>query len=345
MPEISHGIELAFVPTLQIDPSPYQVRKHFDENALHELSQSIMRDGLIEPIVLRRIGERYELIAGERRLRAIRLGGIEKILSRIVEATDLQARRMAAAENMQRQDLSPIEVIEAIVEIVDSELIEDKDYAEIGVESIGRVKTVLAKLDADERHKTDYFAYKFIGKIDAVFTALPKPIQWRSFFLNDLPLITNIDEEIRTIAIEHKLNKSQTKELIKLKEEAPIAYTVITETGYVQPTRDLWELPTDEEGQPKEPIPLREVSGSEFRRIRRHAKADPIDYVTGIEVSQVKMIARNWMATLTDAKESIKKDIDRLQIIIESINREGGFEQLTEQWQWQDTRLFYDCFW
>ncbi|GAG25303.1 unnamed protein product, partial [marine sediment metagenome] len=133
----------------KIDPSPYQHRRDFDEDKLRELAASIQSEGLIEPIIVRPKSDRYELIAGERRFRAVRdFTEMETIQAQIVIAGDLQARRISAAENMQREDLSAIETIEAIVEIVDAELIEDKEYASMGKNPADRVKTLLGKLDA-----------------------------------------------------------------------------------------------------------------------------------------------------------------------------------------------------
>ncbi len=125
----------SFIDIDKIDPSPFQVRKYFDQDKLKELGESIQGEGLIEPIVVRRKGRRYEIIAGERRFRAVRdFTEMKTIPAQIVKATDLEARRMSAAENLQREDLSAIETIEAIVEIVDSELIKDIKYqrSEIG---------------------------------------------------------------------------------------------------------------------------------------------------------------------------------------------------------------------
>jgi len=118
---------------MDIDPSPYQHRRHFDGNKLRKLAVSIQRGGLIEPIVVRSAGKSYELIAGERRFRAVRgFTEMETIQAQIVIAGDLQARRISAAENLQREDLSAIETIEAVVEIVDAELMEDIQYLSIG---------------------------------------------------------------------------------------------------------------------------------------------------------------------------------------------------------------------
>ena len=150
-----------FIDVQKINPSPYQHRRHFDEDKLKELAclrathrqaASIQREGLIEPVIVRPVDKRYQLIAGERRLRAVRdFTEIETIQAQIVIAGDLQARRISAAENMQREDLSAIETIEAIAEIVDAELIEDAQYASMGKKPADRVKTLLGKLDSVRR--------------------------------------------------------------------------------------------------------------------------------------------------------------------------------------------------
>ncbi len=138
----------------KIDPPPYQHRRHFDEDKLRELAASIQQEGLIEPIVLRPKRDRYELIAGERRFRALRdYTSIKTIQAQTVKANDLQARRISAAENLQREDLSAIETIEAVVEIVDAELIEDIEYLSMGKTPADRVKTLLGKLDSVRRSK------------------------------------------------------------------------------------------------------------------------------------------------------------------------------------------------
>jgi ParB/RepB/Spo0J family partition protein len=137
MSKRKHNSEIDYIQSVidlrKVDPSPYQLRRHFDEDKLRELAVSIQREGLIEPIVVRPKNDRYELIAGERRFRAVRdYTEVKTIQAQIVKASELQARRISAAENLQREDLSAIETIEAVVEIVDAELIEDKEYASMG---------------------------------------------------------------------------------------------------------------------------------------------------------------------------------------------------------------------
>ncbi len=190
----------------KIDPSPYQHRRHFDEDKLKELAASIQGEGLIELIIVLPIDKRYELIAGERRLRAARdYTEMETIQAQIVVANDLQARRISAAENLQREDLSAIEAIEAIVEIVDAELIEDVEYSSMGRKPVDRVKTLLVRLDSARSGKERGYEVstqpkalfrKFVEQAEQILKNLPKPLEWRSFYRHDLPILMDISEEV-----------------------------------------------------------------------------------------------------------------------------------------------------
>lgn len=94
-----------------IRPNPYQPRKDFDETALDELAASIRQLGIVQPLTVRAIGDgRYELIAGERRLRAARRAGLKRVPAYVREATTEEILEMAIVENVQREDLNPVEV-------------------------------------------------------------------------------------------------------------------------------------------------------------------------------------------------------------------------------------------
>jgi ParB family transcriptional regulator, chromosome partitioning protein len=98
-----------FVDIDLIEPSPYQPRTHFREEALAELAQSIRVSGIIQPLVLRRIGSRYQLLAGERRWRAAQRAGLSRVPAVVREVTDEAALEITLVENIQREDLNPIE--------------------------------------------------------------------------------------------------------------------------------------------------------------------------------------------------------------------------------------------
>jgi len=96
-----------------IDPSPYQPRTRFREESLDELARSIQASGIIQPLVVRSIGNRYELIAGERRWRAAQRAGLTKISAIIRQVPDALALEMTLVENIQREDLNAIEAARA----------------------------------------------------------------------------------------------------------------------------------------------------------------------------------------------------------------------------------------
>jgi len=96
-----------------IEPSPYQPRTRFREEALDELARSIQASGIIQPIVVRPIGNRYQLIAGERRWRAAQRAGLKKVSSIVRQVPDELALEMTLVENIQREDLNAIEAARA----------------------------------------------------------------------------------------------------------------------------------------------------------------------------------------------------------------------------------------
>ena len=97
-----------------IDPKRDQPRKHFDKEALDQLASSIREHGLLQPILVREYGEgRYQIIAGERRFRACKLAGLTEIPAIIVERDDKSAAQLALIENIQREDLNPLEEAQA----------------------------------------------------------------------------------------------------------------------------------------------------------------------------------------------------------------------------------------
>lgn len=95
-----------------IDVNPFQPRKTFYDHSLEELSQSIKEYGIIQPILVRKVGERYELIAGERRFRAAKLAGFDTIPAIVKDLTDRETAEIAIIENLQREDLSFMEEAE-----------------------------------------------------------------------------------------------------------------------------------------------------------------------------------------------------------------------------------------
>jgi ParB family chromosome partitioning protein len=111
--EVETGPEASLeIPVDRIRPNPRQPRKRFDPAPLDELTESIRVSGVIQPIVVRRAGDGYELIAGERRWRAAKQAGLERIPAVVRDATNEQSLEIALVENLLREDLNPIEAAE-----------------------------------------------------------------------------------------------------------------------------------------------------------------------------------------------------------------------------------------
>ena len=216
-------LSIVKIDVLDIGPSPFQHRRIFDAGSLQELAKSIEQVGLIQPITVRSVNAHFELIAGERRWRAIKqFTKLTVIEAQIIVANDLQARRLCATENLQRVDLTPLEEVMALAELVDATLLEfDQAYAPLAViqEPKWRVRALLTKLDSDRKHGTD-FGNKFVAKVGELFSSLPKPKEWQAFHNHDFPLLFVVDQ-VWQFALEHRLNKSQTKALSDLQKAAP----------------------------------------------------------------------------------------------------------------------------
>ncbi|MGD9969315.1 MAG: ParB/RepB/Spo0J family partition protein [Sulfuricurvum sp.] len=103
----------------KIRPNPYQPRKHFDADSLSELSESIRTHGLLQPIVVKEDLDGYVLIAGERRLRASKLAKTKTIKAIVVSVSDEQMRQHALIENIQRDELNPIDLAQAYQELIE----------------------------------------------------------------------------------------------------------------------------------------------------------------------------------------------------------------------------------
>jgi 16S rRNA G966 N2-methylase RsmD len=258
------------IPVTLIDPSPFQHRKNFDKDKLAELARNIKDLGLIQPITTRRVNGRYELIAGERRWRAAQLIDAPVIMARVVEATDAQARRMCAAENLQRDDLSAVEQVDAIIDMVDAELIEDDEYSTLAKTPQNRVKSLLGRMHAVQvniergaeiRREAFDFVGKFTHKVEQVFYGLPRPVEWSSFYRNDLA-ITDLDPAVREWAIDNKLNKSQAKALNEVKAASPAKFEEITTKGEL--------MLVDAE---LVAVPVSELSANELKGIAKQERA------------------------------------------------------------------------
>ncbi|MBA4541925.1 MULTISPECIES: ParB/RepB/Spo0J family partition protein [Thermoactinomyces] len=111
-------------------PNPYQPRKHFDDELLQELTESIKQHGIVQPLVVRKSIRGYEIVAGERRFRAAKAAGLTKVPVVVREFTDDQMMEIALVENLQREDLNPMEVAHAYQKLMKHLSVTQEELAE-----------------------------------------------------------------------------------------------------------------------------------------------------------------------------------------------------------------------
>jgi len=142
------------IPVNLVEPNPYQPRMSFDTEALEELSESIRTLGLIQPITVRKVGAKYQIISGERRFRASRLAGMDMIPAYILSTDDQGMLEMAIVENIQRQDLDPIEVALSYQRLIDEcHLTQEQMAARVGKKRASVTNTLrLLRLPAKVQH-------------------------------------------------------------------------------------------------------------------------------------------------------------------------------------------------
>ena len=123
-----------------IEPNPEQPRTRFAEAALNELSQSIQANGIVQPIVVRRCGSKFQIIAGERRWRAAQRAGLQKVPVTYKQVADEKLLELALIENIQRQELNPIEEAQAYRKLIETIGLTQEQLSE----RVGRERTLIA---------------------------------------------------------------------------------------------------------------------------------------------------------------------------------------------------------
>ena len=131
----------------EIVRNPNQPRKTFDEDKLAELADSIRQNGVLQPILVRRIGQKYEIVAGERRYQASKLAGLKEIPAVVREIDDDKVFQLALIENLQRSDLSPIEEAKGYKQLLTSRSLTQEELAKILSKSRSAIANTLRLMD------------------------------------------------------------------------------------------------------------------------------------------------------------------------------------------------------
>jgi len=187
-----------------------QPRRRFEEAPLRALAESIRAHGVLEPLLVRKAEEGYEIIAGERRYRAAKMAGLEAVPAIVLEVDEKAAQAIALMENLQREDLNPYEETVAVLDLLALEL--------------GKGREEAVRLLQQMRHaKRGNIAHNVVGspeaqKVEEVFRLLGR-MSWESFVQHRLPLL-NLPEDLKAALEEGAIPYTAALELKKVKDEA-----------------------------------------------------------------------------------------------------------------------------
>ncbi|MEG4118413.1 ParB/RepB/Spo0J family partition protein [Microcoleus sp. N9_B4] len=198
---------LLSIESIQIASS--QPRRYFDSQAMQALVESVKTDGILQPLLVRPLGEeKYELVAGERRYRAAREVGLTEVPVIVRDLTQQQALRVALVENLQREDLNPVEETEGILQLLSHHL-------EYELEEVVRL---LYRMQNDvQRMNDNVIIHHEMQLVVKVFSELGR-MSWESFVSNRLGLLklpTDIQEALRRGQIEY----TKARAIAKVKDE------------------------------------------------------------------------------------------------------------------------------
>ncbi len=192
-----------------IEPNPYQPRKHFDPQKLQELSNSIKQHGLLQPIVVISHEDRYILIAGERRLRASKLANLKTIKAIIaqVELDELRLRELALIENIQRENLNPIELAVSYKELIEVHNITHDELSNIVHKSRSQITNTLRLLNLDTYAQDAVIDGKISQGHAKILVTVPKDKQ-------KVLVDTIIGQKLNVRQTEHLVKKVKSKDKI-----------------------------------------------------------------------------------------------------------------------------------
>ncbi|HEY7785009.1 MAG TPA: ParB/RepB/Spo0J family partition protein [Pyrinomonadaceae bacterium] len=197
----------------QIHPNPVQPRTNFDEAKLAELSQSIIENGLVQPLVVRRRGSNYELIAGERRWRAAKIAGLSSVPAIVRDVPDEKLLELALIENIQREELNPIEEAGAYKKLI---------------ETVGLTQEVLAKrVGRDRSYITNYLR---LLRLPEDLQQLVQEGMLSTGHARTLLAVSGEDHQRRLAKriINEQLSVRQVEKLVKQKETTQVTKSAVT---------------------------------------------------------------------------------------------------------------------
>ena len=314
--------EIIEVSLDDIIPNRFQPRLSFDEQGLNELAESIRQHGIIQPLVLRKIGDKYEIIAGERRYKASYIAGLTKVPAVIIDLNDNESAEVAIVENIQRKDLSPIEEAKSYKKLLDRGYLTQDQLASRMGKNQSSVSNKLRLLNLDEKVQ------------DALLNNKISERHARSLLKLD-----NKEEqkEVLDEIIEKRLNVRDTEDLINRKlngEEEFINIPNLSNTG-IEETFDFNNIPNisndyknDEE---IEKIPT--FSSNPIKEYNEND--DDIEVISDFDNDIINVPS----LSIAKKEKNIDDVISKIQKVVEEV-KELGFEAKLEEYDFEGLYQF-----
>lgn len=232
--------KIELIPLEDIIPNRFQPRLAFDETGLKELSESIKQHGIIQPLVLRRLGDKFEIIAGERRYKAATMAGLTKVPAIISNIDDNQSAEVALVENIQRRNLTAIEEAKSYKSLLDrGYLTQEQLAAKMGV-SQSSVANKLRLLNLDEDVQNALLNEKISERHARALLVLPKEEQkkWLKKILEKRMTVRQLDIELKKL----KEGQEDDESSIPLVNLTPNLETIVNNAEDINPVREKHDV-------------------------------------------------------------------------------------------------------
>ena len=251
------------LPLSTIQIASQQPRRYFDPQKMEQLVLSVKEHGILEPLLVRSLGSgQYELVAGERRFRAAKKVGLQEVPVVVREFSDQEAREIALVENLQREDLNPVEETEGILQLLSIRL----------KVPTGEVPTLLYRMQKEAKGKTAHnvVGHSEVEAVEEVFNALGL-LNWESFVNHRIPLL-NLPEEILEALRQGQIEYTKAQAIARVKDAAQrkllLNEVIKQELSLVQIKERIAELKQNPSGESAEPS-LKDRADTAYRQLKR----------------------------------------------------------------------------
>lgn len=354
--------EIVYIRIDEIIPNRFQPRLTFDEQELKELSESIKMHGIIQPLVLRKVGDKYEIIAGERRYKAATIAGLQVVPAIITEMDDKESAEVALVENLQRKDLTAIEEAQSYKKILDMGYLTQEELASrmgVSQSTIANklrllnlaipVKDALLNNRISERHARSLLAINDINlqvsmlnriiserlTVRQTDEEISKLIGKNTLFESQTPTGVDTNNILKNSQNVYKENKPKDIDMLLRPQSANNIYNTETTTKEqtINPFQEVEpEIMSFEFEKPNSNYNSQTSTNSLIEEFRRQQDSTPLEEV---RISEPNSIYEDTTSDATSGPRSLSRAISNARTQIRNIEQ-MGFNVETEEFDFDD---------